>query len=86
MPGGSLTALLATAAALSMFVVSEYLSWVGRKALMPTEWQIFIAWMALGLAASAFGARGRAPLDPAERRRLIMGDHVDNVMDPGPAD
>lgn len=85
-PGHSLTPALATVAALSMFVVSEYLSWVGRKAPVPTEWQIFIAWMALGLAASAFGVRSHAPLDPAERRRLIMGDYADNVMDPEPAD
>jgi APA family basic amino acid/polyamine antiporter len=85
-PGGSLTALFATAAALSMFVASEYLAWAGRKALIPAEWQIFVAWMALGVAASAFGARGRAPLDRAERHRLIMGDHAGNVMAPGPAD
>jgi len=85
-PGGSLAIVLATVAALSMFVVSEYLSWAGRKAAVPIEWQIFVAWMVLGLAASAFGVRRRAPLDLAERRRLIMGEYADDVMNPGPTD
>jgi len=62
------------------------LAWVGRKALVPTEWQIFVAWMALGLAASSFTSRGRTPLDPAARRRLIMGDHADSATDSGPVD
>lgn len=72
-PGGTLTAGLATVGALFVLLLALYQPFSAAQGRVPAEWALLLVWGALGFLFWVLARGVRSSITQAERRRLILG-------------